>query len=416
MTSSPDERLDETVDQTERVARDVAGWIAERLPPTEELERLFDDVIAEISSTVRIPDVRLPEVTEVLDPWGMGPRLRHGADWVEDQLAPLGERMEPVRDRIEALRRRPLPKPDGQGKTQPDAEEDDGWGVIEWVLFGLLLERLSEQELALEIDVDRALWSFDEEEDGRFEVWNKTVFTPAASFAARLGDPLMHGDVVAPGAGSPNVFIGGRPALRSCDVHVCTKATPVKHLSTGFRSTYGGVELNGFPALRVGDYVDEGPHGLNPIVGGCPTVTIGPVAPPVECWSPNGEQPMRRPDLFPFRWRKGELGHFKGKVVLGVGFDGAFARVEGTVTAAHLWAEETTTIDIPLGDFDGDGKDEAQRFTIRTKTERVLGVSEVEIEVRYPKPRPKIEVKPVVRDELIPKPEVKVTREIVEVP
>ena len=89
MTSSPDERLDEAVEQTERVARDVAGWIAERLPPTEELERLFDDVIAEISSTVRIPDVRLPEVTEVLDPWGMGPRLRHGADWVEDRLGAM---------------------------------------------------------------------------------------------------------------------------------------------------------------------------------------------------------------------------------------------------------------------------------------------------------------------------------------
>ena len=122
------------------------------------------------------------------------------------------------------------------------------------------------------------------------------------------------------------------------------------------------------------------------------------------------------PATYPFRWRKGELGRFKGKVVLGVGFEGPFARVEGTVTAARLWAEETTTVDIPLGDIDGDGKDEAQRITTRTKTERVLGVSKVEIEVRYPVRRPKIEVTPVERDDLNPKPEVEHSEEIVEVP
>ena len=288
--------------------------------------------------------------------------------------------------------------------------------MIEWALFLLVLELLSGLELTLDINVDRALWSFDDEDETRFELWNKTVFTPPAAFAARLGDPLMHGDIVAPGTGSPNVFIGGKPALRICDVHVCTKATPVPHASAGFRSTYGGVEINGFSALRVGDYLDEGPHGLNPIVAGCPTVMLGPVAPPVECYSPDGAQMVPPPATYPFRWRKGELGHFKGKVVLGVGFEGPFARVEGTVTAARLWAEETTTVDIPLGDIDGDGKDEAQRITTRTKTERVLGVSKVEIEVRYPVRRPKVEMTPVGRDDLNPKPEVEHSEEIVEVP
>ncbi|MEX1365610.1 MAG: hypothetical protein AB1Z98_20955 [Nannocystaceae bacterium] len=375
----------------------------------DALGELFERVLP----TFRLP--RLPDLPEVLDPHGMRHRVRHGVEWVQDQLEPLRDKMDPVADRIDALRRRPLAPDSPPPGTEP--EDDDGWGIIEWALFLLVLELLSGLELTLDIDVDRALWSFGDDDEARFVVWNKVVFTPAASFAARLGDPLMHGDVVAPGAGSSNVFIGGKPALRTCDVHVCTKATPVPHASAGFRSTYGGVEINEFPALRVGDYVDEGPHGLNPIVAGCPTVTVGPVAPPVECYSPGAAEPLRRPGTYPFRWRKGEMGHFKGKVVLGVGFEGPFARVEGRVTAARLWAEETTTVDIPLGDIDGDGKNEAERITTRTKTERVLGVSDVEIEVRYPLRRPKVEVEPVRRDDLTPsKPEVKHTKKIVEVP
>ena len=178
------------------------------------------------------------------------------------------------------------------------------------------------------------------------------------------------------------------------------------------------MEIEGFPALRVGDYVNEGAHGLNPIVAGCPSVTIGPVAPPVECWSPTGNEPMRRPDLFPFRWRKGELGHFKGKVVLGVDIDGPFVRVDGTVTAARLWAEESRTFDIPLGDYDGDGRNEAVRVTVDSKAQRVLGVSDVVFEA-HPAARRVDEAKvtPNPHNDITPeKPEVKVHREIVEVP
>ena len=188
------------------------------------------------------------------------------------------------------------------------------------------------------------------------------------------------------------------------------------HVGAGFRSTYCGVEINGFPALRVGDFVDEGPHGLNPIVAGCPTVSIGPVAPPVQCWTPTGKEAIGRPDLFPYRWRKGQVGHFEGKVVLGVDLDGPFVRVDGTVTAARLWAEETKTEDLPLGDIDRDGKTEALRVTITEKTERALGVNEVRLDV-HPLTRRVDEAKviPKGREDLgPPKPEVEVTREIVE--
>ena len=267
--------IGDVVEDTARYVRDAAGWAGHRIPPTERLEEELDELLEHVVHTVRLP--RSPEVVKVLDPWDMRHRARRGAEWVEDQLEPLRDRLDPVRDHIEALRRKPIPR-SGVGEVE---DEDDGWGLVEWVLFGLFLEWLSEQELTLSIDVDRALWSFDDDEDGRFEVWNETVFTPTISHAARLGDPVMHGDPVAPGAGSPDVLVGGKPALRACDGHVCTKATPVPHVGAGFRSTYCGVEINGFPALRVGDFVDEGPHGLNPIVAGCPTVSIGPVAPPM---------------------------------------------------------------------------------------------------------------------------------------
>ena len=207
-------------------------------------------------------------------------------------------------------------------------------------LFMLVADWLGDHELTPSFAVDQAQWTFDEEDDGHFEVWNKTVFTPDASLAARLGDPMMHGDRVAPGAGSSDVLIGGKPALRICDTHVCTMPAPVPHVGVGFRSPYDRVVINGFPALRVGDFIDEGPHGLNPIVAGCSSVTIGPVAPPVDCWAPEGNEPMRRPSRFPFRFRRGDRGGGERKVVLGVDIEAPLARVDGTVTAARLWAEE----------------------------------------------------------------------------
>jgi len=389
------------VEQVEREVRKTVdrGLDHVGLPSTRRLEELARDAAGEIGRRIPLPDAG-----------ALGDELRRRTDWLDRQLEPIGDRFEPVRDRIDDELRRHRDRPETDNE-----EDDDGWGVIEWVLFLLALDALSESELSVEFDVDRALWSFDQDADGTFEVWNRSVFTPAASLAARLGDPMMHGDPVAPGAGSPNVFIGAKPALRICDTHVCTKITITPHVGAGFVSTYGGVEINGFAALRIGDYLNEGPHGNNPIVGGCPSVHVGPVAPPVPCMAPGGESRVRRPDLFPFRWRKGEVGHFKGKVVLGVDIDGPLVRVEGTVTAARLWAEETTVVDVPLGDFDRDGKAEALRLATTTKTERLLGVSEVKFEA-HPVARRVDEAKATPKNPEPKLPEITATSEIVELP
>jgi uncharacterized Zn-binding protein involved in type VI secretion len=71
------------------------------------------------------------------------------------------------------------------------------------------------------------------------------------------------------------VLIGGLPAWRAGDVHVCPLVTVlVPH--TGGAVVVGSltVLINGRPAVRAGDQlVETGPP--NPIVSGCPTVLIG---------------------------------------------------------------------------------------------------------------------------------------------
>lgn len=96
--------------------------------------------------------------------------------------------------------------------------------------------------------------------------------------AARVGDLTAHGSPLAPGPGSSNVIIGGRPAWRTTvDFHACP-------LVKGLVPDVGGVVIVGSPtvlinfqmACRVADQVVEIPGGPNPIVVGCPTVIIGP--------------------------------------------------------------------------------------------------------------------------------------------
>lgn len=108
------------------------------------------------------------------------------------------------------------------------------------------------------------------------------VATPpvTAPFAARLADPTGHLMLpLAPGPGSPNVFIGGMPAWRAgLDIHLCV--APGGHgvgLTTPGEPT---VLINGFPAARVTDFVVEPFGGPDPIVIGCPTVMIGVGTPP----------------------------------------------------------------------------------------------------------------------------------------
>jgi len=363
-----------------------------------EIEAGMDDALRTIEETLPVPERYRPRLPRPGETWR---DIEHGVDWVVDQLEPLGSKLDRMQPDGPQLRPSPGPEPGQPGQAPPPGTEpaDDGWldDAIEWIAFLWFLDWLSRKELTIELEIEGAAWTFERKEQDELQQWNKQTFRPAAGYAARLGDLMMHGDTIAPGLGSTNVKIGGKPALRSCDSHVCTKLTPLPHVGTGFVATQTKVKINGFPALRVGDYVNEVLHGLNPIVTGCFRVTIGPKPSPVECWAPGQTKPRHRVEPFGFRWRGGQVGHFKGKVVLGVDLGGPFVRAQGTVTAAKLWAEDTTTQDVPLGDIDGDGKVEAWRIKVQTKTTRALGVSDVNVELR---PRSK----PPVRGTLTPKP------------
>lgn len=95
--------------------------------------------------------------------------------------------------------------------------------------------------------------------------------------AARVGDLTGHGSPLAPGIGSPNVYIGYMPAWRTAlDFHACP-------IVKGLVPDVGGMVAAGSPtvfinfvnACRVGDLVVEVPGGPNPIAMGCPSVFIG---------------------------------------------------------------------------------------------------------------------------------------------
>jgi uncharacterized Zn-binding protein involved in type VI secretion len=96
--------------------------------------------------------------------------------------------------------------------------------------------------------------------------------------AARLGDMTAHGTPLAPGPGSPNVLIGGRPAWRALvDVHVCPMVTPAGTPHGSGMVTVGSatVFIGGSPAARLGDIIVEPGGGPNSIVTGEFTVLIG---------------------------------------------------------------------------------------------------------------------------------------------
>lgn len=94
--------------------------------------------------------------------------------------------------------------------------------------------------------------------------------------AARLGDPTVHGGTVVMGA--PTVLIGGAPAARVGDMHVCPMMNPGPAPHVGGPVTMGstGVFICGMPAARAGDMCTcAGPPDT--IAMGCPTVLIGEV-------------------------------------------------------------------------------------------------------------------------------------------
>lgn len=94
--------------------------------------------------------------------------------------------------------------------------------------------------------------------------------------AARLGDPTAHGGVIT--LGFPMVLIGGMPAARMGDMHVCPMMTPavppIPHVGGPILLGSPMVLIGGMPAARMGDMaMCVGPPAT--ILMGCPTVLIG---------------------------------------------------------------------------------------------------------------------------------------------
>jgi len=93
--------------------------------------------------------------------------------------------------------------------------------------------------------------------------------------AARMGDTTAHGGVVT--VGLPTVLIGGQPAARVGDMHTCPLVNGVVPHVGGPIIPPGSptVLIGNMPAARMGDKATcTGPPDA--IVGGCPTVLIGP--------------------------------------------------------------------------------------------------------------------------------------------
>jgi uncharacterized Zn-binding protein involved in type VI secretion len=78
--------------------------------------------------------------------------------------------------------------------------------------------------------------------------------------------------------GLPTVLIGGQPAARLGDMHVCPMVTPgvppVPHVGGPITLGSATVLIGGQPAARMGDMATcVGPPDT--IAAGCPTVLIG---------------------------------------------------------------------------------------------------------------------------------------------
>jgi len=93
--------------------------------------------------------------------------------------------------------------------------------------------------------------------------------------AARLGDSTSHGTQLVPGPGCPTVLIGGMPAWRVGDTHVCPLWDgPKPHVGGAVAVGSTSVMIAGQPAARVGDSVVEA-GAPNPIASGAFNVLIG---------------------------------------------------------------------------------------------------------------------------------------------
>jgi len=99
--------------------------------------------------------------------------------------------------------------------------------------------------------------------------------------AARTLDQSAHGGIIM-GPGCPTVMIGGMPAVRLSDMHVCPMLNPgvppPPHVGANIAKGSATVMIGGMPAARVSDIlVCTGPPDM--IAMGCPTVMIGDAGP-----------------------------------------------------------------------------------------------------------------------------------------
>src|SRR5512140_794857 len=95
--------------------------------------------------------------------------------------------------------------------------------------------------------------------------------------AARMGDPTLHGGIII--LGLPTVLIGGQPAARLGDMHMCPMLTPgvppIPHVGGPVTMGFPMVLIGGQPAARMGDMLICAAPAPDSIAMGCPTVLIG---------------------------------------------------------------------------------------------------------------------------------------------
>ena len=293
----------------------------------------------------------------------------------------------------------PDPGPDPESDPDPDSDaDDDGFDFWDWGMFGFgLIWAGWEIWQWLGTDPAITLWedeitlaSFENghEDDDDDEQPTKIVvafsmFVAPRPYAARVLDPMAHGGVALPGPGSPDVFIGGLPALRSTDQVVCPVVLPVPHTPGPWLPSQSTVLVNGVPALRAGDFIVEAIGGPNPIVMGEPTVEVGLPVPPVLIHE-HHEIPVDPPwydDIdwpITFRWDKIELFKLKGKLHVGLSQDGPFIGFEGQVDPIHIYGGMDTDfdpIDTPLGDVNVRTSTDGDVVLGRTKVDARLYIS-----------------------------------------
>lgn len=154
---------------------------------------------------------------------------------------------------------------------------------------------------------------------------------PTQPMAARVGDLTMHLGPLAPGTGSPNVFIGGQPAWRvGLDVHLCP-APGSPHGAGPASPGATSVLINGAPAARATDFIIEPTGGPDVIAIGFPSVLIGLPTPPPPPPKPKDPEPEDLP------WVKFEsvasADFVKGEAKATVGAEGDLAKRSGKIEA-----------------------------------------------------------------------------------